>query len=154
MVGLGGGVGGRGRDGCAGLYWGIICAIDVKTNNQIERMHIEEAERRKGTRSHPPAFFVNPITACLLVVYCTSIGVATKLAQLPILTMTPLVDPLFAFFPLTGFNSCFFMAADCARVARNMPKTLTSRKRWNSLTEASAISAGAWTPIWGVFVRD
>lgn len=84
----------------------------------------------KGKRTqHAPAFFVSPKTACLLVVYCPSIGVATKLEQLAMLTMTPLVEPRFAFFPLTGRGSCFFIAADCARVARNMPKTLTSRKR-------------------------
>ncbi len=108
----------------------------------------EKVRRKRMKKDYIPAFFVKPKTACLLVVYWTSIGVATKLAQLPILTITPLVDPLFGFLLLTGFDSCFFMAVDCARVARNMPKTLTSRNRWNSLTDASAISAGAWTPTY------
>lgn len=119
----------------------------VEKKKQTITIKVNGKEKQREGKPHAPAFFVSPKTACLLVVYCPSIGVATKLEQLAMLTMTPLVEPRCAFFRLTGRGSCFFIAADCARVARNMPKTLTSRKRWNSLTDASAISAGAWTPI-------
>lgn len=63
------------------------------------------------------------------------------------LTITPREEPRAELPALTGSGSWAFILLDASLVTRKDPITLMLRKRPNSATEASAISAILWAPI-------